>query len=110
MKINEDLWKRLTQQKQGLWKDKELQFAPTSTKILNHIRHYARTYECFAISFVGFISGMIIKDILFPPVYPPLQTIDFFGFRIASFIPGLLLVLIGIAWLIHGFGFIIVKR
>ena len=51
---------------------------------------------------------MAIIEVLTPAI--PLTYIWIYNIPIASFIPTMLLLCVGLAWLLHGFGFIIIKR
>lgn len=54
---------------------------------------------------------VLINDLTYTPPPPTEYTYyDFWGYPITSVVVHFLLISIGIAWILHGFGFILVRR
>lgn len=64
----------------------------------------------FTIATVILIFGIMIIDLIIPPKPPTHQIYVIFGFPVMVLIGNFLLFSIGAGWIIHGVGFLVIKR
>ncbi len=66
-------------------------------------------YFFYLLAFIVGVGGFLIIEIAEPVEPLPVGVFYLYGVPIASFVPSTLLVLVGVAWVIHGFGFYIIR-
>ena len=63
----------------------------------------------FSIAAVLGVVAILLHESLSLAPQPPAM-LNVYGIKILAFIPSMLLICIGISWVFHGFGFIIIRR
>ena len=64
----------------------------------------------WSIATVIALGGALMLEVLWPTPVKPLSVIYLFGVPLFSWVPGFLLVAVGVGWMIHGVGFLLVRR
>jgi len=89
-----------------------LKFRKLEWKIPDNIKKFfSASWIYFAFAGIVVVAMAVIRNILTPVPQPkPFTYSIIYGFPVYHAVITFLMVAIGIAWILHGFGFIVIRR